>query len=86
MTQKWSKLNPPVLVKVVTPTIFEFSILENLKIPEEVFSQTFMSFLVAVISMRLTLKLTFSSQTPDFARRGPLTSMLEESASHHNQC
>ena len=33
---KIAKVEPPHPVKVVTPTIFEFSILENLKIPEGV--------------------------------------------------
>ena len=38
---KIAKVEPPAPVKVVTPTIFEFSVLENIKIPEEVFRQTF---------------------------------------------
>ena len=31
---KMTKVEPPGPVKVVTPTIFEFSILENVEIPE----------------------------------------------------
>ena len=33
--QKMIKVEPPAPVKFVTPTIFEFSILKNLEIPEE---------------------------------------------------
>ena len=39
---KMTKVEPPAPVKVVTPTIFEFSILENIKIPEGVCGQNFM--------------------------------------------
>ena len=38
--------------------------------------------MVAEISRQLTLSLRFSLWAPDFARRGRLTPMLEESTSH----
>ena len=78
-----TNVEPRGHVKVVTHSIFEFLILENPEIPGGFRSQTFIWLLVAEISRHLTLEYTLSSRTPDFARRGPLTPMLEESASHH---
>ncbi len=56
--------------------------IENPKIPEMVPMQLFQSFLVAEISKCLELILLLSTRTQDFALRGHLVSMLEESASH----
>ena len=55
-----TKVEPPGHVKCISPTIFEFSILEIIEIPEGFFIQTFMLFLVAEISSHITLKHTLS--------------------------
>ena len=70
---------------VLIVQIFDFSMIENTEISEDVTSRTFRRFMVAEISTCFTLKPTFSRRSWDVARRGPMTPMLEEGVSHHFQ-
>ena len=78
-----AQVGPPTQGFVKIAGNFEPTVFENPKIPERFFRLSPNGFQKAEMSRCLGLKLTFSTQTQDFALRGHLKTMLEESASHH---